>query len=453
MRLHAFDMACVGHIQQGMWRHPRDRSAEYLDLGHWVRLARTLERGLFDGLFLADVLGVYDVYEGSAAAALRDAVQAPLLDPMLLVPAMAHATEHLGFGVTANVSYEAPYAFARRMSTLDHLSRGRAGWNVVTGYLDSAARAMGLERQAAHDARYDQADAFMAAVYALWEGSWAEDAVVRDRARGVYAEPGRVRAVRHAGGGVRMEGVHLCEPSPQRTPVLYQAGSSGRGRRFAARHAECVFVNGGARDGVAATVAALRAEAAALGRGRADLLVLMGATVVVAETGAAAAAKLADYQRYASVEGALAHASASMGVDLAAYGDEEAIGTAPTQAIASNLAAVAAQGMTKRRFVDSLALGGRQTPIVGGPEAVADALAGWMEAADLDGFVLARTVAPECFEDFVDLVVPVLQGRGVFKTEYSVGTLREKLFGRSRLGEGHPGAEERFETTADQQRP
>ncbi|MDQ2804383.1 MAG: LLM class flavin-dependent oxidoreductase [Pseudomonadota bacterium] len=450
IRLNAFDMNCVGHIQQGMWRHPRDRSADYLSLDHWVGLARTLEHGLFDGLFLADVLGVYDVYEGSPAASVRDAVQVPVNDPTLLIPAMAHATEHLGFGVTANLSYEAPYVFARRMSTLDHLSGGRIGWNIVTGYLDSAARAMGLARQVAHDERYDVADEYMEVVYKLWEGSWADDAVVRDRERGVYADPGRVRAVRHQGARFQVEGVHLSEPSPQRTPVLYQAGSSGRGRRFAASHAECVFVNGTSKATVASIVADIRAEAVACGRAPTDVLVFVGATVVVGATDAEAGRKLADYQRYASVEGALAQASGSLGVDFASYGPDDPIRMVKTQAIVSNLEAITTrrpeQVMTKRKLAGSMVLGGRQAPIVGGAERVADELAAWVAEADVDGFILARTVAPECFEDFVELVVPRLQERGVYKEAYARGSLREKLFGRgsARLPGTHPAASWRW---------
>ena len=175
IRLNAFDMNCVGHIQHGMWAHPRDRSTHYTDLDHWVSLAQTLERGLFDGLFLADILGVYDVFHNSPDASIRNAVQIPVNDPLLLVPAMAYVTQHLGFGVTCNLTYEPPYTFARRMSTLDHLTKGRIGWNVVTGYLDSAARGMGLAQQPEHDSRYDVAEEYMQVVYQLWEGSW-EDA-------------------------------------------------------------------------------------------------------------------------------------------------------------------------------------------------------------------------------------------------------------------------------------
>jgi long-chain alkane monooxygenase len=199
IRLNAFDMNCVGHIQQGLWTHPRDQSGRYSELQYWMDYAKKLEAGLFDGLFLADVVGVYDVYGGNADASLRGAVQVPANDPLMLVPAMAAVTRHLGFGVTCNLTYEQPFLFARRMSTLDHLTGGRIGWNIVTGYLDSAARAAGFAQQAAHDDRYDLADEYMSLVYKLWEGSWDEDAVIRDAARGIYADPSHVRSVHHAG--------------------------------------------------------------------------------------------------------------------------------------------------------------------------------------------------------------------------------------------------------------
>src|SRR6476659_10921290 len=156
IRLNAFDMNCVGHIQHGMWTHPRDRSTEYNTIRYWQDLARLAERGKFDGIFLADIVGVYDVYRGGPAPSIVDAVQIPVNDPMMVVPVMAAVTEHIGFGVTANLTYEPPYLFARRMSTLDHLTRGRVGWNIVTGYLDSAARGMGLAAQPDHDRRYDE---------------------------------------------------------------------------------------------------------------------------------------------------------------------------------------------------------------------------------------------------------------------------------------------------------
>lgn len=442
IRLNGFDMACVGHIQQGLWRHPRDQAAQYNTLEYWTGMARTLERGLFDGLFLADVLGVYDVYGNSPDAAIREAAQVPLLDPMLLVPAMAAATRHLGFGITCNLAYETPYLFARRVSTLDHLTGGRAGWNIVTGYLDSAARAMGLAAQMAHDDRYDLADEYMELVYALWEGSWAADARAAGAAMGAYADPARIRRVRHEGPQYRLDAIHLVEPSPQRTPVLFQAGASDRGRRFAARHAECVFVNGGPKPGVAALVADLRRQAT-----ERPLCIMVGATLVVGRTEAEARDKLEDYRRHASVEGALAHASASLGIDFARYGMDEPVQAGPTQAIQSNVDAMARQAgptWTKRKLIDQFVLGSRQPPIVGSAEQVADALMGWVKDADVDGFNLSRTVAPECLEDVIDLVVPILQERGVYKRAYAPGTYREKLFGAGPLlAPPHPAAAHR----------
>ncbi len=443
IRLNAFDMACVGHIQHGMWTHPRDRSSDYTSLDHWVSLARTLERGLFDGLFLADVLGVYDVYQQSPDAALRAAVQIPLLDPLALVPAMAHATTHLGFGVTCNLAYEPPFLFARRMATLDHLTKGRIGWNIVTGYLDSAARAMGFPAQMEHDDRYDLADEYMDVVYALWEGGWRDDAVIRDRSRGIYTDPARVRRVQHQGKQFRVDALPLWEPSPQRTPVLYQAGASDRGRVFAAQHAECMFINPSTRPNVRRIMADLRARAAPR-----PILAFLGATVVVGRTEREAQEKLAAYRAHASVEGALAHASASLGIDFGRYAMDEPINDAPTQAIRSNVEAMAralGAGWTKRMLIDRFVLGSRQPPIVGSPEQVADELVAWVEEGDVDGFNLARSVIPDCIEDVVDLVVPVLQERGVYKREYAAGTYRQKLFGLGdRLPPGHPAAAARW---------
>jgi FMN-dependent oxidoreductase (nitrilotriacetate monooxygenase family) len=432
-------MACVGHIQQGMWTHPRDRSAEYLSLDHWMGLARLLEEGLFDGLFLADVLGIYDVHGGNGDAAIRNAVQVPLLDPMLLVPAMAAATSHLGFGVTCNLAWESPALMARRFSTLDHLTKGRIGWNIVTGYLDSAARAMGLDRQMAHDDRYDLADEYMKILYRLWEESWAADAVKRDRAAGIYADPARVKRITHQGRQYRLDAPHLVEPSPQRTPVLYQAGASDRGRGFAAQHAECVFLNGGPKPHVAKLVADLRARAAPR-----PIRVFVGATLIIGRTRAEAEAKFAEYRQHASIEGALVHASASLGIDLARFDlDEELPEAGQSQAIRSNVEALraAAPRATKRALIDRMVLGSRQPPIIGSVEEVADELIAWMDQADVDGFNLSRTVTPECLEDVVRLLVPALQERGRYKRGYAAGTYREKLFGAGPLlAAPHPAA-------------
>jgi len=439
--LNAFNMNCVGHINHGLWTHPRDRSIDYNTLSYWTEQARTLERGLFDGLFIADIVGVYDVYQGNVDVTLRESIQLPVNDPLLLVSAMAAATRHLGFGVTVNLSYEAPYLLARRFSTLDHLSGGRIGWNIVTGYLDSAARAMGLEGQFAHDERYDRADEYLEVLYKLWEGSWEDGAVRRDKDARVFADPARVHKVRHAGRYYKVEGYHLAEPSPQRTPVLFQAGSSGRGQRFAARHAECVFISPPSKEAARQTVKALREQLVAAGRRPDDIKVFMGTAVVTGRTEAEARQKHAEYKDYASREAGLAHFAASTGVDFGRYDLDAPVDYGGGNAIESATRTAQQHGWTRRKLLQLFELGGRYPAVVGDPGQVADELASWMDETGIDGFNLSRTVVPESYADFVDLVVPALQDRGRYKTAYTEGSLRHKLFaGGDRLPERHAGA-------------
>ncbi|WP_133775074.1 LLM class flavin-dependent oxidoreductase [Enterovirga rhinocerotis] len=444
--MNAFDMNCVGHISHGMWTHPRDRSAHYTDIAYWQNLAVTLEKGLFDGLFIADIIGLYDVYKGGPETALLAGAQTPLNDPIVLAPIMAAVTKHLAFGITVNLTYEQPYLLARRFSTLDHLTRGRIGWNIVTGYLDSAARGLGGDKLPNHDARYDVADDFMEVVYKLWEGSWDDDAVLRDRERGVFADPAKVRRVTHRGPHYAVDAIHLSEPSPQRTPLLYQAGSSDRGRRFAADHAECIFVNGWNPKAMGVIVRDVRRRAMESGRRHDDIKAFAGISVVTAPTEAEARDKHAEYRRHASVEGALAHFSASIGLDLSRYGLDEPIGFVKNDANNSALEAITKRSPDKVWTVRGLreqmaaGLGSRHPPIVGSPSQVADQLVDWIEEADVDGFNLIRTVTPESVEDFVALVVPELQNRGLYKTAYEDGPIRQKLFGTPRLPARHRGA-------------
>ncbi len=445
IRLNAFDMNCIVHQSPGLWTHPRDTSASYNTLDYWVDLARILERGKFDALFLADVLGIYDVYRGGPQTALEHAVQVPVNDPLMVIPVMAHVTEHLGFGVTCSLTYEHPYPFARRMSTLDHLTKGRIGWNIVTGYLDSAAQGMGLTVQHDHDTRYEIAEDYMQVVYKLWEGSWEDGAVLRDTVGRRFADASRIHRISHDGPHFRSNAVHLCEPSPQRTPVLYQAGSSGRGRRFAAEHAECVFINGPTQRTVANTVAALRRSSVDAGRNPAELLVLTMLTIITGRTTKEAQDKLAEYRGHVDEEGALALMSGWTGLDFSKLDPDAPIPFAKTGAMASALESFTVnadpgQVWTPREVARHAAIGGRGPVIVGSATEVADALQDWVANTDVDGFNLAYAVTHETFADIADLVVPILQERGVFKRDYAPGTLREKLYGpgRARLGTDHP---------------
>jgi long-chain alkane monooxygenase len=446
IRLNAFAMNCVAHQSPGLWTHPRDRTRDYNRLPYWIHLAQTLERGRFDGLFLADVLGVYDVFGGSPDAALRNATQVPVNDPLLLISAMAAVTQNLGFGVTCTLSYEPPYPLARRMSTLDHLTEGRIGWNIVTGYLDSAARGAGKEKQTAHDDRYDVADEYMDVVYKLWESSWEDDAAVRDPISGIFVDPAKVHRVQHDGANYRLDAIHLSEPSPQRTPVLYQAGTSPRGRLFAAQHAECVFMSGPSAKVIAPRVAAIRAEAAKAGRDGAEILMFSMMTVVLGRTQAEAVTKYADYRRHVSHEGALTLMSGWTGVDFSTYDLDQQVrhvhNDAGRTAMDNITRADPDRVWTVREVAEHVGIGGIGPVVVGTAAAVADQIEAWVEQTDVDGLNLAFAISPEDFEDVVDLLVPELVRRGRYKDAYQPGTLREKLFGtgRARLTAPHPAA-------------
>lgn len=446
--LNAFDMNTPSHLTHGLWRHPRDRATDYKRLPYWLDLARTLERGLFDGLFLADVTGVYDVWGGNPEAALRHGIQVPINDPAVLVSAMASVTRHLGFGITATIAAEAPHAFARRMSTLDHLSEGRIGWNIVTGFLDSSARAQGAAAATGHDRRYDLADEFMTLVYRLWEESWDDDAVIADRARGIYADPARVRAIRHTGEGWRLDAVHPCEPSPQRTPLLFQAGASARGTAFAARHAEVVFVPNQGLAATAAVVRKLRAALAEAGRDADAVRFVTTLLVVTGATEAEARARYEEYRRYAQPEAGLVQFSSAIGHDLSRHGLDDAIGGGSADAIQSSVASLKRPGgaqLTPRALLAQMPLGARHAPVVGTPAQIADTIEAWVTEAGIDGFNLVRTVSPEGLERFVDLVVPELQRRGLHKRAYAEGSWREKIFGpgHARLPSSHTGVRRR----------
>lgn len=443
IRFNAFDMNCVGHQSPGLWAHPRDRSWQYKDLEYWTDLARTLERGVFDGIFIADVVGYYDVYKGSNYHAIHQAAQIPVNDPLQLAAPIALATEHLGIGITASTSFEHPYTFARRLSTADHHTKGRVGWNIVTSYLESGAKNIGQGGLRRHDNRYEVASEYVEVLYKLWEGSWEEGAVVRDSDRRIFTHPEKVHEIGHKGKFFEVPGYHLCEPSPQRTPVLYQAGASGAGKSFAAQHAECVFVAAPTKQVLRSYVADVRRQAAAAGRDPRKLLTYNLTTVIVDETDAKAQAKFREYQQYSSYDGALVFMSGWSEIDFGQYAPTDLVKKVETNAIVSVVDHLA-EG-DKSWTIEELALwggiGGLGPIFVGSPQTVANILQEWVEETDVDGFNLAYAVTPESFEDVVAHLVPELQKRGAYPTAYRPGTLREKLFGAgSYLPPEHPAA-------------
>ena len=443
-----FEMNTVGHISHGLWVHPDNTRHRFNDLDFWIEEAKLLEEGLFDAVFLADVIGTYDGYRSGPETALREAVQIPSNDPLLVIPAMAAVTKHLGFAATFSTTYEPPFAFARRASTLDHLTKGRFGWNVVTSYLPNAARNFGLDDEVAHDDRYEIADEYLDVLYKLWEGSWDDDAVIIDRENRVYTDPAKVRYINHAGAHYRVAGPHLTQPSAQRTPVIFQAGSSERGRAFAAKHAEGVFVGGRSLEVYRENIADIRRRAEEFGRRGDHIRTFASATVIVGKTRAIAERKAEEYLALSRAEGYLAHAGGG-GIDLAAY---------PRNALISDILKQEARagrdpGQSGRRtYAPDATVGDALEAVtrfdrppffaIGTPVEVADAIEGWVNATGLDGFNLRQFLTPGTAEDFVEYVVPELQRRGLYRRKYEESTLRERLFGpgNARLFDEHPGA-------------
>ena len=218
LSLFAFDVFAPAHLTAGSWRNEDDQGSRYTDLQYWVGVARMLDDASFDGIFFADTVGVHDVYAGSGDEAMRDAAQFPINDPTVLISGMAAVTKHLSFGVTCSLTYEQPYLLARRFTTLDHLTGGRVGWNIVTSYSESAARNLGRVEQLNHDERYELADEYMDVVYKLWESSFEDDAVLRDAASATYVDPAKVHPINHTGKYFTVPGFHLASPPPSAHP-------------------------------------------------------------------------------------------------------------------------------------------------------------------------------------------------------------------------------------------
>lgn len=320
----------------------------------------------------------------------------------------------------------------------------------MTGYLNSAAKGVGLDSQTSHDVRYRIGDEYMEVMYKLWKGSLEDDTVVRNRKSGIFTCPDKVHKVEHEGEYYRVNAIHLSEPSPQRTPVLYQAGASNAGCEFAAKHAECVFLLGPSKQVVRPRVSDIRARAVRQGRSSNDIFIFTLMTVIVGRTEAEAQAKYEEYRSFISHRGALTLLAGWTGIDFSQYQLDDVLQHIRNDAINSAVDAFTvadpSRKWTVREVAEFVAIGGMGAVVVGSPQSVADQLQAWIDDTDVDGFNLAYAVTPESFSDFVQLVVPELQRRGVYKRDYAPGTLREKLYGkgRSRLPNTHPAAQYRY---------
>ncbi|NMH96885.1 LLM class flavin-dependent oxidoreductase [Pseudonocardia sp. K10HN5] len=433
MTLVGFMQAGNVTVYSGSWRYP---SAElsFLDLGYYTRIARTLERGKFDLVFFDDRLAMPGVYGGSVAEAVRYGARPIKLDLAAVLGGIIGATSRIGVGATYSTTYYDPFHVARTFATLDHLSGGRAAWNVVTSVNDSEAQNFGLETHLGHDERYDRAQEFLEAVVALWD-SWDDDALVMNRDSGVFADPGKVREVNHEGKWFRVRGPLTVPRTPQGRPAILQAGSSGRGREFAAEWADLIFT---ADPGLAVAQQHYRDQKdriAAAGRNPDDVKLLPMAYAVVGETQAIAEEKERLFlDSYVHPVASLTLLSEVLNYDFARHGLDDPV----TEAMIDSSSGIRglAEGVRRHLGRDELTvrdLAAHRATLLQGPrfvgtaDRVADQMQEWFDGQACDGFVLAATHLPGAFEEFVRMVVPILQQRGVFRADYEGTTLRQHL--------------------------
>ncbi|PSR80038.1 HK97 family phage prohead protease [Coniella lustricola] len=444
--LNAFDMCTIGHLSPGQWKNPTDRSATKRTLEYWIELAKLLERGGINALFLADTYGGYDTYEGSLDNCIRRAAQWPMTDPTIPISAMAAVTKNLAFGITASTSFEPPFLLAKRFSSLDHFTRGRIGWNIVTGWKKTAFKAIGLENPVDHDERYRQADEYLRVLYKLWESSWAPDAIIADPSTDSYFDPSKIRTIHHTGIYHSLSTRHIVDPSPQRTPFLFQAGTSPAGSSFAATHAEAVFVTSHSASVLRPKISHIRSLAAAQGRDPCSLKFFATFTPILAPTDEEAHAKHTHLKSYASVVGGLVLFSGWTGIDISRIPLDQELTEADSleahkvRSILENFTTPSEEvpRWTPRIVAEKACVGGLGPVAIGSPATVADELERFMLEADVDGFNIAYVTTPGSFEDVVDLLVPELRRRGLYPELPKEGeeplTAREKVYGKGQSG-------------------
>ncbi|KAF2808492.1 bacterial luciferase-like protein [Mytilinidion resinicola] len=426
-------------MSPGQWRDPSDKGTTKDSLDYWINLAKLAEEGKISFIFFADGYTTHEVYEGTSESMLRAGTQFATIDLMTVIPAMAAVTKTLGFGITGSTSYLTTFILWRTFSSLDHLTKGRIAWNVVTSWSKSTAKALGAEDVIPHDERYAMAHEYMDMMYKLWESSWADDSVVWDRERRVAFERSKVKRIEHQGKYFKMSARGDTHPSPQRTPVIFQAGTSTAGRAFASKHAEAIYVGGLIPAQTKGSIAAIRTAAAERGRNPASLKFFVGISPILGATLEEAQAKYERAKEYADVIGGLAQFSGYTGIDLSRFplNDvfelKDAPGDDAVHSFLENFNKVSGntEPWTPRLLGEKMALGGFHPAPVGTPAMVADVFEQWIDEADVDGFNIAYITTPGSFEDIVYLLRPELVKRGLMWEDYTVpgGTLRENLTG------------------------
>lgn len=413
-----------------IWRNPK-HDTKFLSLEHYANIARSLERGRFDFLFFADRLAIADRYGMSHETGIRHGDQdATRMDPLPILGALAAVTKHIGLGATRSTTYDAPYNIAREFATLDHISAGRAAWNVVTSMNDGEALNFGSVPHLGHDERYDRADEFMDVAFKLWD-SWEPDALVLDREKGIYADPDKVHYLDHKGQWFQSRGPLNIPKSPQGRPVVIQAGSSGRGKAFAARWSEVIFALQPNMERMRVFTDDVRTALTNAGRAPDASKILMAVMPFVGESRAEAEDKrdlhdsLVDPLVGLSTLGSHTNADFS---DLALDASIEAVQSTGSQGNLIALKSIA--GGKPMTIADAGRIYGRGVMcprLVGTAKDIADELAEIVASDAADGFVISPAFLPDTFDEFVDGVIPILQAKGLFRREYDGSTLRHHL--------------------------
>jgi FMN-dependent oxidoreductase (nitrilotriacetate monooxygenase family) len=408
----------------GSWRHPESQNA-YLDADYWASVAQTLEAARFDAIFFADAQTFYN------DEMARKGGDIYLLDPVPLAASIAKATRRLGIGITISSSFFEPYGVARALGTLDVLSKGRMAWNVVTSVSDQEAQRFGKPRLLPKDERYDRADEMVEACMQLWD-SFPPDAYRVDRAGGEFIDPSRLKAFEYEGRYVKTQGPLTVPPSPQRRPMIMQAGSSERGRQFAARWSEILFTFQRTEASLRAFRSDMNRRLAQFGRAPHECAVLPSIQVVVGETESIAREKQHYLYSLVDEDVALARTSMSVGVDLTRVPPDRKLsdldlGAGSTGALDVMMSAMSGENLTIVEAARRYALNSLCPELVGTPQQIADRMQQMFEDWGCDGFILTPHVMPSSLEEFARSVVPILQERGIFRTEYEGSTLRDHM--------------------------
>jgi FMN-dependent oxidoreductase (nitrilotriacetate monooxygenase family) len=431
MHLVAFLMTGPTCHHHGAWRHPESSIDDILDPTRYEHVARVLEAGKFDALFFADILGLYDLYDGRYDTMVGRGGQVCLLDPAVILPIMARVTQHIGLGLTYSSTFNHPYQIARMLSTLDHMSHGRAAWNVVASTSTLEAKNFGMEELPGRAIRYDRADEVLEACCALWN-SWEEGALVLDKQAGIFADPAKIHYANYAGKWISSRGPLTTPRSPQGRPVIMQAGSSERGRDFGARWGEIIFTLQHEKADMQAFYTDFKRRMALCGRAPEDCVVLPSIDVVIGATESIAREQAEYVNGLVDTQLGMAQISGHLGIDLSKLDPEQPLADVTLEEGSRGsfdviLQGTQRQGLTLGEAARRFATSELCPQLVGTPEMIADQLTDLFQSEACDGFVLTPTTFPGMYEQFCRSVVPILQKRGVFRTEYSGQTLRDHL--------------------------